>query len=149
MPATKKESAIRCVKCNKLIAKDKCHKLEIKCLRCGSINGIFDDSDEQVVITDKDGKIVFMNNIAQKVTKYSLSESIGKRPTELWSRLITPQKLKVFKEKVKSGKNGYSEIIPLITKTGEILSVSLTVSPVRDAQEKIIFFIGVGKLVGV
>ena len=137
---------IRCIKCDKLIAKNIDNKFEIKCIRCGIINDIFDSSNEQVVITDKLGRIMYMNNEAQKITGYSLVEAIGKRPTELWSRLVSSEQFKKFDAKVRSGKDGYSEIIPIETKTGKIFNTSLTVSPIRDSHDEIISFIGIGRL---
>lgn len=147
MSTAKKELDIRCIKCNKLVAKNKHTMLEVKCVRCGSINDIFNDSDELTIITDKTGRVIYMNNAAQKITKYDLSEAVGKRPTELWSRLVSPEQFKKFDAKVRSGKDGYSEIIPMETKTGEIFNTSLTVSPIRDSHDEIIFFIGVGRLI--
>ncbi len=147
MSTTKKELDVRCVKCNKLVAIDKQNRLEVKCVRCGSINDIFNDSSELTIITDETGRVIYMNNLAQKITEYDLSEAIGKRPTELWSKLVPPEQFKKIDAKVKSGESGYSEIIPLITKTGGIFNISLTVSPIRNSQESILFFVGIGKLV--
>lgn len=50
MSTTKKELDIRCIKCNKLVAKDKYNMLEVKCVRCDSINDIFNYSSELTII---------------------------------------------------------------------------------------------------
>ena len=81
----KKSTDIRCKKCNKLVAKISSKNIyEIKCTRCGTINLVFDEMQEQVIITDSEGKIVYVNRAVEITTGYSILESMGKKPSELW-----------------------------------------------------------------
>jgi PAS domain S-box-containing protein len=76
---------IHCLKCNKLLAKQNpSNHLEIKCRRCGTLNRTFEQMNEQVIITDPKGKILFINQALEKTTGYSTHEAIGKTPAELW-----------------------------------------------------------------
>lgn len=76
---------IRCKKCNKLVAKMvKPHCYELKCSRCGTLNFVFGEMLEQVIITDSEGRIVYMNKAVEDATGFSIIESIGKKPSQLW-----------------------------------------------------------------
>lgn len=77
-------SQIRCIKCDRLLAKNNEDKFEIKCERCGTLNKVFERMIEQVIITDADGKILFLNKSLEKTTGYGLGESVGKVASQLW-----------------------------------------------------------------
>lgn len=143
----KLEDEIRCSKCNKLIAKNLHRKLEIKCLRCGSISDVFDDSDEQVVLTDKDGKILFMNTLAEKITGYTLAESFGKRPRQLWASLVSDEVNDELVKKISKDKIPFKTNLEHINKTGQVYKVNLTVSPIKDSLGKIIFYVGIARCI--
>lgn len=75
---------IRCTKCSKLLLKKLPSDLfEVKCLRCGKLNVIFEKVTDQVVITDLNGNILFINKAVEKQTGYKSSEAIGKKISDL------------------------------------------------------------------
>jgi phage FluMu protein Com len=84
------ESALRCLNCEKLLAKKKSSgHFEIKCLRCGTLNKLKSRKIEQIVITDPFGRILFINKAAEKITGYKLEEAITCKPRSIVSRLRT------------------------------------------------------------
>jgi PAS domain S-box-containing protein len=101
-----------------------------------------EQTDETVVITDIDGTIQYCNPAFEKVTGYSKEEAIGQNPRVL-----------------KSGKHGkeiYEQLWATITqgkvwagrltnkkKDGSFYEEDGTISPIRDASEKISGFVAV------
>ena len=60
---------VSCINCGKTLAKkDDYLGAEIKCLRCGTLNRIFEKMIEQVIITDKEGKVLFINKAVEAQT---------------------------------------------------------------------------------
>ena len=77
--------SVRCKKCGKMLAKiNEVFGLEIKCLRCGTLNRVFEKMVEQVIITDRHGIILFINRATELATGYTAHEAIGKKPSQLW-----------------------------------------------------------------
>ena len=75
----------RCKKCNKLLAKSASanFEVEIKCKKCGTFNSFLEKADEQIIITDSSGKVLFANEALVNETLFSANEIIGKTPA-LW-----------------------------------------------------------------
>ena len=88
-------SNIRCAKCGKLLAKpdNDDGTYEIKCIRCGVINSIFKGLSDQIIVTDSEGTILYVNPIIEKVTGYELTEVLGKKPS-LWVAKCLPSFIK-------------------------------------------------------
>ena len=136
-------SDIRCKKCNKLIVKLSAPNLyEIKCNRCGTLNVIFEELSEQVIITDCLGRIVYMNRSVEMVTGYSISESIGKKPSELWGGEMDDYFYKEMWDKILNEKKSVNFKIKNRHKNGELYDVELTVSPIIDNSGQIVYFVG-------
>jgi len=80
-----KNNQVRCLKCDKLLANRVVREhFEIKCPRCGTLNKIIEQMIEQMIVTDPEGKILYINSAVEKASGYSAHEAIGKRPSELW-----------------------------------------------------------------
>lgn len=136
-------SHLRCVKCNKLLAKNNRDKLEIKCERCGTLNRVFEQMIEQVVITDPEGKILFINKAFEKTTGYTMGESIGKRPSELWGGNMPRKFYSDLWKKMKSKKGSITVRMINKKKSGETYDLELIVSPILDTKGNILFFVGI------
>lgn len=135
---------IRCIKCNKMLAKP--HGIlgaEIKCLRCGTLNRILEGMVEQVVITNKDGIILFANKAVEIATGYSAHEVIGKKPSELWGGHM-PREFYVDMWKRMLGKKESIKLkMTNKKKSGELYDIELLVSPITDTNGEILFFVGI------
>lgn len=135
---------IRCIKCGKLLAKTHIiDGIEIKCLRCGTLNRTFENMIEQVIITNREGRILFINKAAEVVTGYSTHEAIGKRPGELWGGNMPKEfYTKMWNDMLEKRKSVKLKISNK-KKSGESYDVELLVSPILDTTGEIIFFIGI------
>ncbi len=135
---------IRCNKCGKMLAKKNGPiDVEIKCLRCGNLNRVFESMIEQVVITNLEGRILFINSAVEKVTGYSMHEAVGKKPSELWGGHM-PKDFYVDMWAEMLEKKGPIKLkITNKNKAGELYDVELLVSPILDTTGEILFFIGI------
>lgn len=139
----KKISDIRCKNCNKLIVKLSAPNLyEIKCNRCGTLNVIFEELSEQVIITDCLGRIVYMNRSVELVTGYSITESLGKKPSELWGGEMDDKFYREMWGKILTEKKSINFTMKNRNKNGELYDVELTVSPIVDNSGQIVYFVG-------
>ncbi|MDP3669756.1 MAG: EAL domain-containing protein [Telluria sp.] len=97
---------------------------------------IIEDSDQGVLITDGDERIVSINSAFTRITGYSPAESIGHTPDLLRSGVHDAE----FRAKVRAAMQGQGpwrgEIIGK-RKNGELFPQSVTISVVRDANGKV------------
>jgi PAS domain S-box-containing protein len=95
-----------------------------------------------VVITDREGHILWANPAFTKLTGYELSEVIGKNPRVLKSG----QHNKVFYEKlwqtVLSGQVWHGEMVNK-RKDGTLYTEEMTITPARDTAGEITHFIAI------
>ncbi len=135
---------IRCFSCGKMLAKPiDFFGMEIKCLRCGNLNRIFEKMVEQVVITDKNGFILFINKAAEETTGYNAHEAIGKKPSDLWGGHMSKNFYVDMWNKVKNKKESVRFKIINKKKNGDNYNVELLVSPIFDTNGDILFFVGI------
>ena len=134
----------RCMKCGKMLAKSKdISGLEIKCLRCGSLNRVLEKMIEQVIITDRNGVIIFINKAVETVTGFNSNEVIGKKPSELWGGNMPKEFYVDMWGKMLDGKKSIKLKMTNKKKSGELYDVELLVSPIVDTKGDIIFFVGI------
>lgn len=135
---------VRCMKCGKLLAKH--HGLdgaEIKCLRCGTLNRVFETMKEQVIITDSTGAIMFVNNAVVEATQYPIQEIIGKRPSELWGGHMPKEFYDEAWSVMIANKSPITLNIANKRKDGQFYNVTLQISPILDTNKNVLFFVGV------
>src|SRR5471030_2034603 len=92
---------------------------------------IIEDSEQGVLITDAEERIVSINSSFSRITGYSPAEAIGRTPDLLRSGVHDPD----FRAKVRAAMRGHGswrgEIIGK-RKNGELFPQSVTISVVRD-----------------
>lgn len=136
----------RCLRCGKLLAKDSPENaFEIKCLRCGMINAIFRGIQEQVIITDIDGRILYVNGLIEQITGYSAQEIEGKTPAiwggqmskefyvEMWRILLVERRAVVAR-------------VTNRHKSGKLYDAFLRISPIFNTVGEPIFFVGTERI---
>ena len=97
------------------------------------------DSSHHLIITDKNGVILFANKSAQKITGFSFEEMKGNTP-RLWGGLMS----KEFYKKLWTSKlagNIIDEEIINRRKNGEIYYVISHISPIKNIKGEVIGFI--------
>jgi PAS domain S-box-containing protein len=105
--------------------------------RLGELAAIVESSEEVIVSKDLDGVVTSWNAAASRVFGYTAEEMIGQSILK-----VIPQDLhleeKTIIDRLRSGHRIEHFETRRITKSGEMLDVSLTISPIRDAQGKVI-----------
>ncbi len=139
---------IRCSNCSKLLARGDAglNVYEIKCTRCGIINSIFRDIDDQVVITDTNGVILYANTIVEKITGFSLSEILGKTPA-LWGGQMPKEFYEKMWKTIKVDGKPIDVVVRNKNKKGELYSARLRISPVFDVEGNVKLFVGMESLI--
>ena len=116
--------------------------MEIKCARCGEINSFFDDEVDQVIITDNEGIILYVNQSMLDATGYSLSEVIGQTPG-VWGGHMSKQFYKDLWHKIKDKKQVATFEVLNKKKNGETYKAILRISPILDVNSKPSMFLGI------
>lgn len=94
-----------------------------------------------VILTDQDKKIIWVNDDFSKITGYTLSESLGKKPGEL---LQGPNTEKEVVYKMRKSLDGQSPLKGEVTnyrKNGEEYLCKLVIHPVFNREHKLTNFI--------
>jgi len=104
---------------------------------------VADNTDNSVIITDKNGLIEYVNEGFIKVTGYKASEVIGKQPGAILQGPLTDKNtIKKLSEQIKAGVPIYEEILNY-NKKKESYWVSLAINPVRNDNGEIDKYISV------
>lgn len=108
------------------------------------LESIIDKAGDAITVVDREGKIIYWNEGAEKIYGYRKEEALGKKPLDF----LAPQDeiLKAAEEKRFHGLmaqvwNG--EVVSNVevrrqTKSGRDVTVSVTLSPLRDASGQIV-----------
>jgi PAS domain S-box-containing protein len=105
--------------------------------RLGELAAIVESSDEVIVSKNLDGIITSWNAAASRVFGYTAEEMIGQSILKLIPEELQHEE-KIFIEKLKSGQRIEQFETRRITKSGQMLDVLLTLSPVRDAHGEVV-----------
>lgn len=146
MTTSKKDTEFRCKKCDKLLALADAHNIEIKCTRCGTFNSILEKMDEQVVITDPNGIILFTNSALERITGYTLKEVVGKNPS-IWGGQMSKDFYQAMWHTIKVEKQSVRVRLKNVRKDGTEYVADLRISPVLDINGEVKFFVGIETLV--
>ena len=101
------------------------------------LSAIVDSSDDAIVSKTVDGIITSWNRAAEKIFGYSANEVIGRS-----IRLIIPPELQAEEDyvlgQIRRGERVEHYETVRQTKDGRIIDISLTVSPIRNAQGEVV-----------
>ena len=101
-----------------------------------------DNAFEHIVITDPEGNVIYGNKTMEKVTGYSVQESIGKKAGTLWKYPMPPEYYKNLWKVIKVDKKVFEGEIINRRKNGEVYEAHISISPVLDKNNEIIYFVG-------
>jgi PAS domain S-box-containing protein len=102
---------------------------------------IVEQVKEGVIVTDKEGKIEYVNPSFEEITGYTLNEVKGKRTS-----ILSPEEVKrPFYEKhilnIHSGKSFIDRMV-VKRKDGEIVHVLISITPIKDKDGNINYYVG-------
>lgn len=98
---------------------------------------IVESSDDAIISKDLNGIITSWNAAAERTLEYKADEIIGQSVLKLIPPDLHHQEL-LFLEKLRSGERIAHFETQRLTKSGRLLDVSLTISPVKDGRGQII-----------
>ncbi len=101
-----------------------------------------ENASDHIIITDSDGKIIFANKAAEKITGYSQEEIIGKTP-RLWGGQMPLEFYKNLWKTIKLDKKVFEGEISNRRKSGQNYIAEIHIGPVLDERNRILFFVGI------
>lgn len=110
---------------------------DINCFRTA-----IDQSESVIMITDTDGRILFVNRQFEKVTGYASADVLGKNPRILKTDWHKQEDYENLWTTIKSGKSWHGEFLNK-KKNGDIYWEKAVISPVKDEDGQIQHFIAV------
>lgn len=108
----------------------------------GKFKLAIENSSDQVVITDKDGKIIYANKTTEELTGYSMEEIIGNNP-RLWGGQMPKEFYEVMWNTIKNKKQPFEGRLVNKNKNSQSYPVESKIYPVVDTDGDITFFIAV------
>jgi PAS domain S-box-containing protein len=105
--------------------------------RLSELAAIVSSSDDVILSKNLDGIITSWNDAATRVLGYSAEEMIGASILKLIPEHLHSDE-KTIIENIRAGRRVEHFETVRLTKSGELLDVSLTVSPVKDAEGRVI-----------
>ncbi len=127
------------------LAKEIWTRTEALAKETGYLEGILRCSDDMIITTDLESRIVEFNPAAEKMLGWTAEEMQGRDASELW---INPEERAKIVQAVKDsgGITNYETLLK--TKSGDMMEISLTLSILRDEQGKPLGTVGVSKDIG-
>ena len=105
--------------------------------RLSELAAIVASSDDVILSKNLDGIITSWNDAATRILGYSAGEMIGSSILKLIPEHLHSDE-KIIIENIRAGRRIEHFETVRLTKSGQLLEVSLTVSPVKDAQGRVV-----------
>lgn len=103
-----------------------------------------EQSSDWILISDRAGRIEYVNEAVENVTGYAREEILGKTPRVLKSGKYDKAFYKKMWDTILSG-NTYTGILTNRRKNGELFEVYHTITPIRDRNGDITHFVATSK----
>lgn len=134
----------RCGNCNKLLARHIVDRaiIELKCLRCGKKSSVLDASFRQIFLTDRGGKIIYVNEQVALITGYSPKEVLGKTPA-IWGKLMPDTFYQKLWKTILDEKKATAFKITNRKKNGQIYEAVCKISPILNDDGEVAYFLGI------
>jgi PAS domain S-box-containing protein len=100
-----------------------------------------DNTSEQVIITDKDGTILYANKGTEKVTGYKIKEVIGKKSKELWRIVSDPKEEEKFWNNLTVNKKSFAGELKNRNKVSNEYISYTTITPILNENKEVEFLI--------
>ena len=101
-------------------------------------------SSDWIIITDRSGRIEYVNDAVERVTGYTREEILGKTPGILKSGRHNKDFYKEMWDTILSGRT-YTAILTDRKKNGELFEVYHTITPIKDSKGVITHFVATSK----
>jgi len=98
---------------------------------------------DQVIITDPEGMVIYVNKAIEIMTGYTVMEAIGKKAAALWKSPMPKEFYQKMWDVIKNKKQNFVGDLRNRRKNGEVYDAKISISPVLDSHGEIIFFVGI------
>ena len=98
---------------------------------------IVESSDDAIIAKDLEGTILSWNGGAERIYGYAAAEAVG-RSIELIVPPLFVDELARILERIKAGERVRNLETVRLTKDGRLISVALSISPIRDARGRLV-----------
>jgi len=105
---------------------------------------VVDQSKDWVLITDDKGNIEYVNNSVEEISGYGRKELLGKNPRIFKSGMHSPDFYKKLWDTILAGES-FSTIFINRKKTGELVKLHYTITPLKDTKGRIHHFVATAK----
>jgi PAS domain S-box-containing protein len=99
-------------------------------------------ASDHIIIADSDGKIIYANPMAEKITGYGFEEMKGKTP-RLWGGQMPQEFYEKLWNAIKKEKKAFIGELKNKRKNGEIYEAEINISPILGANGEAEFFVGI------
>ena len=127
------------------LAKEMWRRTEALAQESGYLEGILRSSDDMIITTDLEGRIVEFNPAAEKILGYTAEEMQERKISDVWPDAAERERL-MEEVNLLGGIRNYQT--RLKAKSGEFREIFLTLSLLRDEQGQIVGTVGVSKEIG-
>lgn len=124
------------------VEKDK-NKIELLAQDLEKFKLAVENASDQIVITDIEGIVVYGNNAVEKITGFKPEEALGKKAGALWKTPMSHEYYENMWKTIKEKKEVFRGEIQNKRKNGELYYANISVSPVTNHENKIIFFVAI------
>lgn len=108
------------------------------------LSSAIEQTADSVIITDRNGIIEYVNHAFEELTGYAKEEAIGKTPAIVKSGLMDKKFYEQLWGTILSGKVFRAELANR-KKSGELYYEIKTITPLKDGQGNILYFVSTGK----
>ncbi len=102
-----------------------------------------ENASDQIIITDREGMVVYANPVLEKITGYTLKETIATKAGRLWGGLMTKEYYRDMWHIIKDTKKVFVGEVNNRRKNGEDYIASLNISPILNSSGEVIFFVAI------
>jgi len=104
-----------------------------------------DSASDHIVMTDREGVILYANHAAEEMTGYTKEEMYGKKAGSrgLWGGNMDARIYEILWHTIKGEKKSYNGEFQNKRKSGQLYIAKASVAPVLDAKGEVEFFVGI------
>ncbi len=104
----------------------------------------FEQTNEIIVITDKNGRVIYANPAVEKLSGYKLQEIVNRKASLLDTENLIEEEKAILKEKLEEG-GPFSWITVDRKKSGEIYHLDQVITPIKDKSGNITNYVITGR----
>lgn len=102
---------------------------------------VIDQSLDHIIITDPEGKVLYANKAAEKMTGYSLEEMLGNTPG-LWGKQMSSEFYRQLWDTIRLRKEVFEGEVTNKRKDGARYRAFARITPILDEKRRVLYFIG-------